>query len=647
MVQLSGPQQDVVPYACGILRAYVEQFTDLNDSIEWLPFLYRSEKSMEDFLNSMSVVPDLVAFSSYDWNKNRHAKLAQLIKKKFPSTLTIVGGPSIPKQDPDFFKTYTGFDLFVLGEGEKVFKEVLESLVYSKSIPNHVPGTVWKNEDGKWIKNPAPTLLKGPLEIPSPWLQGYFTNILTELKNSGCTRFGFLETNRGCPYSCTFCDWGGLVSQKIRAFDLDRVKSEIDYLANHVSEIFIMDANFGILARDLEITDYLIEASRRPNSQLKSVQMAYAKNSNDRVVEIASRFEAAGLNEMGITLSYQTLTDRSLKAIRRSNISSEKYIEIASKLRAKNIPFYTDIIIGLPEDSMSDVLETIEKTLQMDPDDIHFHSLALLPNAEMYEKKYREIHGIETEKVIGRDSPFPNETEFKEIVVQTNSLERNERTKLFKLKELLAVFHLGRWTYYLAWYLHREKNVRLVDFYMRMNQWALSLPDSVVNRCLGEYFFNKYNQGYYHFDRGSGELFGIRWQGRYFHKHSFLWLCVSANREKFFSEIRHFMKQFEVDDNAVEDLIRYSDFSIIRYDFDPKNPINQIFEYNWYEYFNNNVALKKCNYSLTYRTAFIGRRKKPIHSRSPESYLNVAGSTSTRYNPIDSFVHSTCDWVLS
>jgi len=37
-----------------------------------------------------------------------------------------------------------------------------------------------------------------------------------------------IETNRGCPHKCTFCDWGTLTYTKVRHFDLKRVEDDID-----------------------------------------------------------------------------------------------------------------------------------------------------------------------------------------------------------------------------------------------------------------------------------------------------------------------------------------------------------------------------------------------------------------------------------
>jgi len=72
-----------------------------------------------------------------------------------------------------------------------------------------------------------------------------------------------LETNRGCPYGCTFCDWGASTMAKIRPIAMERVLEEIDYAGKHrISSIFVCDANFGILKRDAEIAEHIARVSR-------------------------------------------------------------------------------------------------------------------------------------------------------------------------------------------------------------------------------------------------------------------------------------------------------------------------------------------------------------------------------------------------
>ena len=73
-----------------------------------------------------------------------------------------------------------------------------------------------------------------------------------------------IETFRGCPYACTFCDWGSNIGSKVRMFDLDRVVAEVEWAANRgIGTIWIADSNFGLLERDLEIARRVSEVKKR------------------------------------------------------------------------------------------------------------------------------------------------------------------------------------------------------------------------------------------------------------------------------------------------------------------------------------------------------------------------------------------------
>ena len=82
------------------------------------------------------------------------------------------------------------------------------------------------------------------------FLLTYLTGMLDEFFED---RYApIIETNRSCPYRCTFCAWG-IGTQKLQQFREQRVLDEIEYIAKRCKKnttVFIADANFGILERD-------------------------------------------------------------------------------------------------------------------------------------------------------------------------------------------------------------------------------------------------------------------------------------------------------------------------------------------------------------------------------------------------------------
>ena len=143
-------------------------------------------------------------------------------------------------------------------------------------------------------------------DIPSPYTSGLFQKIMAD--NPNITWNGMLETNRGCPYMCTFCDWGSITQSKIKNFDLVRVFEEIEWMGqNKLDHFTICDANFGIFPdRDLLIADKLIETNYKYGYPRNYV-INYAKNQKKEVVQIVSKFINSNFPNYGLTVSFLSL----------------------------------------------------------------------------------------------------------------------------------------------------------------------------------------------------------------------------------------------------------------------------------------------------------------------------------------------------
>src|SRR5262249_42218501 len=128
----------------------------------------------------------------------------------------------------------------------------------------------------------------------SPYLdQSAYLERLVQARGPGV--FGAVwETNRGCPYSCSFCDWGSNIMSKVRRFDIERVRAEAEWIARMGTQVILLvDANVGILPRDTEIADFLC-AAKAKYGYPKSIYYSAAKNNPERSIEIAQKFAAAG-----------------------------------------------------------------------------------------------------------------------------------------------------------------------------------------------------------------------------------------------------------------------------------------------------------------------------------------------------------------
>jgi len=164
-----------------------------------------------------------------------------------------------------------------------------------------------------------------------------------------------------CPYSCAFCDWGSNTLAKVKSFSTERLTDEFLWMAKHkVDLLYNADANYGLLARDMELTENMVSVKRQHGFPNK-FRAAYAKNSNEKVFQISKLLNEAGMSK-GTTLSFQSMDNKTLKIVKRKNIEVKDFKSLMSRYREHGIPTYSEIIVGLPGetyDSFSNGLNTL------------------------------------------------------------------------------------------------------------------------------------------------------------------------------------------------------------------------------------------------------------------------------------------------
>src|SRR5690606_4021090 len=180
----------------------------------------------------------------------------------------------------NYFASFPHVDIIIRGEGEASAAETLDKLrgVIGQQDPDlsvlqGVPGITYRYR-GEIFRNPDRARIEDLDTIPSPFLMGLFDAY------RGVPRIhATLETNRGCPYGCTFCDWGSATTSKIRKFDLERVFGELSWCSDmKVESISQCDANFGIFERDVAIAEWVADL-KKTTGYPQTFGGSYAKNS--------------------------------------------------------------------------------------------------------------------------------------------------------------------------------------------------------------------------------------------------------------------------------------------------------------------------------------------------------------------------------
>ena len=396
----------------------------------------------------------VVGFSLYTWNEQLSLAVARELKSRDSSIIIFAGGPQIPDSAKEWLIENNYIDVVIHGEGEIVFSELLDmffecDLNLLDSRFREIAGiSYFENKENSYFVSSSPRPRNRDLELSSPFLDGFFDRVIQE--NPEERWMALWETNRGCPFSCTFCDWGSAINAKISKFDMSRITRELLWIAQaQIEFVFICDANFGILPRDVDIAKEIA----RVNSEYeypKRVSTQSTKNVTERAFEVQCLLSNAGVSN-GATLSMQSIYPDTLKAIKRQNISLSKYFELQTRFKAAKVPTYVDLILGLPEETLSSFKDGVSTLLELGQHDhIQFNNLSLLPNAEMGSKEEQLLYGFEVvtcavESLHGLSRPDPGmPPEIQKVVVGTNTLKSKDWVEARAFAWMTSFIHLNK-----------------------------------------------------------------------------------------------------------------------------------------------------------------------------------------------------------
>lgn len=432
-----------LPYSVGCIWSYAEQYDFVRENFQLGDFFFsrmHPDKVLEKLDN-----PVLCGFSCYLWNEKYCLAIAEKIKQRWPDCHIVFGGPQPTTSTLDHWF----IDTVILGEGEEHFVSVLRSLHEGQK------------PDELFLKNRI-----NNLEIPSPYLNGTFDKLIAD--NPDVLWAITMETNRGCPYACTFCNWGSVTYSKVKKFDLERVRTEMQWASkNPVVYMFVADANFGIFKeRDVEIARMIRDVSI--HGQLEAVNLTYAKNSTEIIFEIG---KIIGNISKGVTVSVQSMNQSTLKAIKRENLDSNDVNYYMHLSEQNNIPTYTEVILGLPEETLDSWKQGFDQILEMGQHNaIDVWPCQVLENSELSSKESRVKYGIKT--VVAHEyTPFYNKNDYMdisetvEIVNATNTMTTEELVEAYMYAWMMVQFHILGYTQLYAKYARHILDVPYRKFY--------------------------------------------------------------------------------------------------------------------------------------------------------------------------------------
>lgn len=385
--------QNYLPYAVALLEAFVQARSGNPERYKFLLPIYK-RVPISSAVNAL-IDADVVGFSTYVWNGRISLEIARRLKQRRPDMLIVFGGPQVPDQPEEFLRAHPFVDVAVHNEGELVFMEILESYPDRGGWVN-LSSVSFIDANGQFVRNPNGQRIRDLDDVPSPYLVNIFEPLMAA--NPSENWIALWETNRGCPFRCTFCDWGSATAAKVTKFGEDRLFREVDWFAERQIEfVFCCDANFGIQKRDLEIARYAAQVKEHKGYP-KALSVQNTKNATERAYETQKILSDAGLNK-GVALSMQSVDTATLEAVKRDNISLETYMELQRRFQRDGVETYSDLILALPGETYESFIRGVDLLIENGQHNrIQFNNLSILPNAEMGSPSYQKKYGLVTVK---------------------------------------------------------------------------------------------------------------------------------------------------------------------------------------------------------------------------------------------------------
>lgn len=325
---------------------------------------------------------DLIAFSCYIWNIEQTLRIVSDIKKIAPRTLIVLGGPEASFGIFELMHTNPAVDYVVKGEGEQVFRQLLEMLIDGNNHQSEQSLAEISNlffRDGDDIVSGSPDKNQIDLDtIPSPFAAG-----LVDLEKP----LVYYETSRGCPFSCAFCL--SSVEGSVRSFGISRIRSDLLLLMHRkVSQIKLVDRTFNYDAcRAGQLWEFILEHNRGSHFHF---EIAADLLTDDNLRILAQVPENTFRFEIGIqSASESTLAQVGRTADLARICSNVRHLKAETK-----IELHLDLVAGLPEEDYDGFLRSLQVVADLEPHEIQIEPLKVLKGSPMREIAGREDYAF-------------------------------------------------------------------------------------------------------------------------------------------------------------------------------------------------------------------------------------------------------------
>lgn len=537
----------VVPLNIAYVAAYAKDNFGNNVDIS----LYKYPSDLEKALKASP--PDVLGLSNYSWNERLDLLFLRLAKRINPNIVTVMGGPNVSVRAAaimQYLKARPELDYYILNEGEKPFSHLVGRLLENPDKTNHrfpIEGTATISRGDFHFQLMDFKNATKKLDLPSPYLNGWLDKFLAD-----SDMIPLLETNRGCPYGCVYCQWGTAALSKIKDRPEKDIYQEMDYIAKKSAKqktwIFC-DANFGIKKRDIDFARHIRKIKDKYGYPVEVV-LWHAKNTSERNIEIV---ETIGDGASGY-VAIQSSDPNVLNNAGRGAIKFERLKQFTQYYRNRNLNVSTDLLIGLPGESAQSHLQTICDAFSLGFTRIDPINIRMLDGTSYASPESRAKYQIKVKyrPLFGAYGKYDGQNIFE--------IEKSVRATKDITEEELNGFKIVHWLIYFAWNSGIFRNHLRLAQHNGINQGIILYNLSHSEHSALKPFFDEFRQAsrkewfdtpeemQKHFEKE--EIFQQLIEG--FAKLNFLYVAKAFHNTKIFNAIQEEMErliQINLSDN--------------------------------------------------------------------------------------------------
>ena len=506
----SGLSKDSLPLGIGTIASYC--LKKLGDNVMVKLFII-----VDDLFKAIEQQkPDIVGLANFEWSENLTATVARKIKRIYPDVLLVTGGANISphslnmdkikqkrvtleselfahKQDQSVLEKFKCVDYFIHGEGEVPFANLVEALSnrggnIGKLKEFDIPGCSAVVGDELVWGTPAEDITD--LDVfESPYMLGLYDDIWSKY-----SLIPQVETNRGCPFKCTFCTVGSR-SGKLRTHSIEYVQKEIQYLCEYSPSRILRfaDSNFGILPKDIQIAKFVAEL-RKETSYPTGIRLYTAESGmNERVKQVMKYFS----DLIPLNLSYQSMAGVVLKNIKRNNQTSDELEEMRQYAIDHKMILSTELICGLPGETIESYCGGFEKLLVNGFDSVSAGPLTLIRGSDLDTDNCKEKWGfrVKYELIKNNITKIDDEIvfEYSKLPVESKSYSEKDYFTMLSFSYFMCLTYRGGWFKEIFLFAY-ENGVQILDIFNELlsnpNRYLLykEVLNSIVEKIKSCYF---------------------------------------------------------------------------------------------------------------------------------------------------------------